>query len=58
MLEACTVTVLVGIMRLASLAALLMVPGAWSVSCADSRLFGLIVRDFCLPVFFGGAGRL
>ena len=35
MLEACTAAVLVGIMRLGPWAALLMVPGAWSVSCAD-----------------------
>ena len=35
MLEACTVAVLVDVMRLESYAALSMVPGAWSVSCAD-----------------------
>ena len=31
------VDVLVGVMRLASWAAFSMVPGAWSVNCADRR---------------------
>ena len=35
MLQAYTVVVLVGVMRLDSWAAPSMVPGAWSVSCAD-----------------------
>ena len=39
----CTGAVLVGVMRLASWAALPMVPGAWYMSCADELSFGLIV---------------
>ena len=33
-LEACTAAVLVGVMRLDAWTALLIVPGAWCVSCA------------------------
>ena len=44
MLEACKAAVLVGVMRLDSRAAFSMVPGSWSVSCADWRSFVLIVR--------------
>ena len=43
----CRVAVLIGVMRLDSWAALSMVPGAWSVSCADRRSFGLIVGVLC-----------
>ena len=39
---------LVGVMRLEPLAALLILPGAWSVSCAARRSFGLIVGVSCL----------
>ena len=35
MLEACMAAGLVGVMRLGPWAALSMVPGAWSVNCAD-----------------------
>ena len=48
MLEACTAAVLVGVMRLASWAALSIVPGAWSVRSAGGRSFGLIVGVSCL----------
>ena len=51
MLEACRGGVLVGRMR-HDWAALSVVPGAWSVSCADWRSFGLIVGVFvflCVP---------
>ena len=41
MLVACTAAVLVGVVRLDSWVALSMVPGAWSVSCADWRSFML-----------------
>ena len=57
MLEECTAAVLVGVMRLdsspGSWAALSIVPGAWSVSCAGWQSFGLIVRVSCL--FFSSA---
>ena len=35
------------VVRLDSWAALSMVPGAWSVSCADLQSFGLIVKCKC-----------
>ena len=40
--------VLVGVMQLYSWAALSVVPGAWSVSCADWQSFVLIVGVPCL----------
>ena len=46
-LEACTAAVLVGVIRLDSWAARSMVPGAWSVSCADWRSSVLIVGVPC-----------
>ena len=46
-LEACKAVVLVRIMRRDSLAALLMVPGASCVSCANWRSFVLIVGFSC-----------
>ena len=48
MLEACTVAVLIGVMCHYSWAALSMVPGAWSVRCANLRAFGLIAGVSCL----------
>ena len=48
MLVACTAAVLVGVMRLDSWVALSMVPGAWSVSCADWRSFMLVAGVPCL----------
>ena len=53
MLEACTAAVLVaavlvGVMRLDSWAALSIVPGTWSVSCAGWQSFGLIAGVSCL----------
>ena len=62
MLEACTAAVLVaavlvGVMRLDSWAALSIVPGTWSVSCAGWQSFGLIA-GFLSFVFLGGARRL
>ena len=48
MLDACTAAVLVVVMRPDFWAALSMVPGAGSVSCADWRSFVLIVRVPCL----------
>ena len=48
LLDVCTVAVLVGGMRLGSCAALSMVPGAWSVSCADWRSIVLTVGVPCL----------
>ena len=58
MLEACTAAVLVGVMRsrLNSWAALSMVPGAWSMSCADWRSFVLIVGVPCLLCFLAVPG--
>ena len=40
MLEACTVAVMVGVMRLDSWNAVSLVPGAWSVSCAVDGCLG------------------
>ena len=51
--EACRVAVSVSVVRLDSWAAVLMVPGAWSVRCANSRSFDLsvlllgVLRPFC-----------
>ena len=42
-MEACTAAMLVGVMRPDCWAGLSMVPGAWSVCCADWRSFRLIV---------------
>ena len=47
-LDACMAAVLVGSMRLDSRAALSMVPGASSVSCACWRSFVLILGVSCL----------
>ena len=44
-------------MRVDSWAALSLVPGAWSVSCADGRSFGLIVGVICFFVSLGIARR-
>ena len=58
MLAVCRVDVLVGVMRLDSWADFSMVPGAWSVNCADWRSFGLIVGVPYSVVFLGGDRRL
>ena len=47
----------VGVVRLDSWAALSLVPGAWSVSCADWRSDGWIVDVLCF-VFLGGTRGL
>ena len=50
--------VLVDVMRHVSWAALSMVQGAWSVSCAYWRSLILILGVFLSFVFLGGARRL
>ena len=48
---ACRVAVLMCVVGLDSWAGSSMVPGAWSVSCADYRSFGFIVGVLFLVVF-------